>query len=96
MRVMAKITMPTEAANSAIQDGSISKLMQRAADRWHPEAMYFTTFEGLRTAYMVFDMPDASDIPPFAEPFFQTVGALVQFAPVMNAEDLQKGLSQLS
>ena len=57
--------------------------------------MYFTTFDGQRTAYMVFDMPDASDMPVFAEPFFEGLEADVQLAPVMNAQDLQKGLSQL-
>jgi hypothetical protein len=44
----------------------------------------------------VFDLPDASGIPPFAEPFFRELEADVELAPVMNAEDLQKGLSQLS
>jgi hypothetical protein len=44
---------------------------------------------------MVFDLPDASDIPPFAEPFFNELNADVQLAPVMNGDDLQKGLSQL-
>jgi hypothetical protein len=96
MRVMAKICMPTVPANRAISDGTIGKLMQGAADRWRPESMYFTTFDGQRTAYMVFDMPDASDMAVFAEPFFEGLEADVQLAPVMNAEDLQKGLSQLS
>jgi hypothetical protein len=93
---MAKITMPTDTANDAMQDGRIGKLMQGAADRWHPEAMYFTTFDGRRTAYMVFDMRDPAEMPPFAEPFFQGLGALVELSPVMNTEDLQKGLSSLS
>lgn len=92
---MAKITMPTAPGNRAISDGTIGKLMQGAADRWHPEAMYFTTFDGQRTAYMVFDMADASDMPPFAEPFFEGLEADVAIAPVMNVQDLQKGLSQL-
>ena len=96
MRVMAKVTMPTDSANKAIQDGSIGKLMQGAAERWHPEAMYFTTFDGQRTAFMVFDMQDTSDIPPFAEPFFQGLGATVELSPVMDTQDLQKGLSQVS
>jgi hypothetical protein len=60
-----------------------------------PEAMYFTTFDGQRTAFMVFDLPDASGIPPFAEPFFRELNASVQLAPAMNGDDLQKGLSQL-
>ena len=57
--------------------------------------MYFTTFDGQRTAFMVFDLPDASDIPLFAEPFFTALNAGVEIAPTMNADDLQQGLSQL-
>ena len=92
---MAQIVMPVEAGTRAIQDGSIGKLMQSAAERWKPESMYFTTFDGRRTAYMVFDLPAASDIPPFAEPFFKELEAEVHLAPVMSAEDLQKGMAQL-
>jgi hypothetical protein len=95
MRVMARISMPVEAGNQAIKDGRLGAAMQRAAERWKPEAMYFTTFDGTRTAFMVFDLPDASDLPPFAEPLFQELGANVQLAPAMNGDDLQKGLSQL-
>jgi hypothetical protein len=87
--------MPTVPGNRAISDGTIGKLMQATADRWKPEALYFTTFHGNRTAYMVFDLPDASDIPAFAEPFFEGLEAEVELAPAMNAEDLQKGLSRL-
>ncbi len=69
--------------------------MQDAADRWKPEAMYFTTFEAKRTAYVIVDMPDASDIPPFSEPFFHGLDAEVEILPVMNGEELQRGLSRL-
>ena len=69
--------------------------MQRAAERWKPEAMYFTDFDGMRTAFLVFDMPDSSAIPPFAEPFFMELNADVQLAPAMNGADLEKGLSQV-
>jgi len=95
MRVMAMIGVPVEAGNEALKDGTLAATIQRAAERWKPEAMYFTTFDGKRTAFMVFDLPDASGIPPFAEPFFRELNANVQLAPVMNADDLQKGLSQL-
>ena len=87
--------MPVESGNQAIKDGTLGAVIQRATERWKPEAIYFTTFDGQRTAYMVFDLPDTSGIPPFAEPFFQELNANVQLAPVMNTEDLQKGLSQL-
>jgi hypothetical protein len=95
MRMMARVSMPVETANQAIKDGTLGTTMQRAADRWKPEAMYFTTFDGRRTAYMVFDLPETSDIPPFAEPLFMGLDAEVELAPVMNGDDLQKGLSQL-
>jgi hypothetical protein len=95
MRVMAKITVPVESGNQAVKDGSIGMVMQRAAERWKPEAMYFTEFDGRRTAFIVFDLPDSSDIVPFAEPFFQELDANVQMSPVMNGEDLQNGLGKL-
>ena len=95
MRVMARIQIPVEQGNRAIQDGSLPKVIQETAERWKPEAMYFTTFDGQRTAYVVFDMPDSSSLPVFSEPFFMGLNADVQIAPAMNGEDLQKGLSQL-
>lgn len=95
MRVMAKISIPAEAGNQAIKDGTLPRVMQRTAERWHPEAMYFTALDGHRTAFVVFDLPDSSAMPPFAEPFFSELGADVMLAPVMNADDLGKGLSQL-
>jgi hypothetical protein len=96
MRVMARISLPVEAANQAIRDGVLAPAMQQAAERWNPEAMYFTTFDGRRTAFMVFDLPDVSDMPPFAEPFFMKLNAEVELAPVMDGDDLRKGLSQIA
>ncbi len=95
MRTMARVTIPVETGNKAIQEGTIGRVMQQAAERWKPEAMFFTTFDGKRTAFIVFDLPDASSIPPFAEPFFTTLDAEVVLAPAMNGDDLKKGLSQL-
>jgi hypothetical protein len=95
MRMMAKIGIPVEAGNDRIRDGELPKIVQQAAEKWKPEAMYFTTFDGRRTAFIVFDMPDSSAIPQFAEPFFMALNADVQFSPAMNGDDLQKGLSAL-
>lgn len=93
--MMARISIPVEAGNRAVSDGSIGSLVQSTAERWKPEAMYFTSFEAKRTAYVFFDLPDSSDIPAFAEPFFTGLDAELEFLPVMNAEDLQAGLSRL-
>ena len=95
MRVMARITMQTEQGSRAVSDGTVGKLMQSTVERWKPEAMYFTANDGKRCAYIIFDMADSADMPPFAEPFFSELAADVEISPVMNAEDLQKGLSRL-
>ncbi len=82
MRTMARISIPVEAGNAGIKSGNLPKTIQQMAERWAPEAMYFTTFDGKRTAYVVFDMPDACPaIPIFAEPFFMELNAEVTFAP---------------
>jgi hypothetical protein len=95
MRVMARICVPVESGNKGIQDGTLPRVMQQTAERWNPEAMYFSTFEGRRTAYVVFDLPDSSSLVEFAEPFFMGLNAEVEIAPAMNGEDLQKGLTAL-
>jgi len=90
-----KITIPVESGSRAVKAGSIGGLIQSAAERWKPEAMYFGTFDGHRTAFMVFDMPDSSDMVPFGEPFFMALDADVEVVPVMNVDDLQKGFGKL-
>jgi hypothetical protein len=95
MRVMARVVIPAEAGNRAISNGTIGKIIQTTAEHWRPEAMYFTSLEGKRCAYMIFDMPDSSDMPPFAEPLFNGLDADIDISPVMDIEDLQQGLAKL-
>ena len=63
MRVMATVTVPVEAGNRGMQDGSLPKLLQQTAERWGPEAMHFGSFGGVRTALIVFDLPESSGPP---------------------------------
>ena len=95
MRVMATITVPVESGSQAVKDGSIGKIIQATAERWKPEAMYFGSSAGQRTAFVVFDMPDPSDMVAFAEPWFQGLNADVEIIPVMAPDDLQRGLAKL-
>ena len=96
MRTMVKISIPAERGNAAVKDGSLPKIMAEALERLKPEAAYFMAEGGLRTAMLVLDLKDVSDIPGIAEPFFQGLNAGVNFAPVMNADDLKKGLAKFS
>ncbi|GHA75436.1 hypothetical protein [Streptomyces termitum] len=95
MRMLMKVQMDTEAANEAIRRGSLPKLMQGAFERIAPEAAYFTVENGCRTGYLFFDLADPSDLPVIAEPFFMELGAKIHYSPVMNREDLAKGLAAL-
>jgi len=92
MRMMLKIVIPTETGNHAIKDGSLHKIFEATMSKLKPEAAYFFPEHGLRSAMMFFDMKDASEIPAIAEPLFAGLNARLQLLPVMNADDLKKGL----
>jgi hypothetical protein len=95
MRVLLKASMDTEKANEAIRNGTLAKLIQESVEQIKPEAAYFTAEDGQRTAFLVFDMQDSSQMPVLSEPFFLNLGAKISYTPIMNLEDVQKGLSQL-
>ena len=95
MRTLITISIPAEAGNTAVQSGALPKIMGEALERLKPEAAYFTTMNGLRTALMVFDMKDSSEMPSIAEPFFSGFSAAVTFSPVMTADDLKAGLQKI-
>ena len=92
MRTLLTATMDAASGNKAILDGSLPKIMKSTMERLKPEAAYFFTSDGCRTCLMVIDMKDPSEIPMIMEPFFTGMNAKVNLTPVMNAEDLQKGL----
>ena len=95
MRMLMKVQMDTEAGSRAIADGSLPQLMQDTLERLQPEAAYFGPENGVRTAFIVFDLQDPSQLPSIAEPLFSTMKARIQMFPVMDREDLQKGLASL-
>lgn len=92
MRTMLRIAMSTEPANKTLKDGLLPKLVKDTTDLIKPEATYFTADHGVRTAYFFFDMKDSSQMPVIAESWFLATGARIEFMPVMNGEDLKKGL----
>jgi hypothetical protein len=95
MRTLITVSIPCDAGNNAVQDGSLPKIMAESMERLKPEAAYFTTIHGRRTALLVFDLKDSSDMPSIAEPFFSGFNAEVTFSPVMTADDLKAGLGKI-
>ena len=70
------------------------RTIQSLIEGLKPEASYFFTDDGKRTALFVFIMQETSQIPPIVEPLFMGMNAAVTLSPVMNAEELQKGLAE--
>jgi hypothetical protein len=96
MRVLLKAHFDTEKGNELVSSGKMGELIQGIVEKVHPEAAYFLPDEGDRTAFLVFDMEDPSQMPVITEPLFREADAKVSYSPVMNLDDVQKGLSQLS
>jgi len=95
MRMLMTVQMETEAASRSMQDGSLPKLMESTLEQLHPEAAYFSTHEGLRTAYIVFDLQDPARMVEVAEPLFAGLNAKIDLTPAMKPEDLREGMSRL-
>ena len=94
MRTLLKWELGLEATNEAIRSGRIEALNKSLAERTQPEAAYFGTENGRRTGYIFFDLVDPALIPVIAEPLFQELHSTVEFIPVMNADELQRGLAE--
>jgi hypothetical protein len=94
--MMLIASLPNDAANAAMRDGSMKDAIARSVQRLKPEACYFGVGDdGTRTVYMVFDLADASQMVPAGEPFFLNMNARLTMRPVMNADDLAKGFGAL-
>lgn len=95
MRMLLTVKLPTATANAAAQNGSLPRTIRATADALEPEAFYITPLDGKRAFLFVFDMRDPSQMAVITEPLFSALDAELSFAPVMNFEDLQKGLQEV-
>ncbi|MFE0402396.1 DUF3303 family protein [Streptomyces nigra] len=95
MRVMLRARLDTQISNEALRNGTLPQIMQSMTERLKPEAAYFGPSEGGRSCTFVFDMQDSSLLPTITEPLVEGLGAKIEIQPVMNSEDLQKGLAAL-
>jgi hypothetical protein len=91
MRMLLRVSIPVEAGNAAVKAGTLGSTIEQIIADLKPEAAYFTADDdGQRSASVVFDLKDPSQIPAVAEPWFLAFNAQVTLRPVMTAQDLAK------
>lgn len=90
MRTLLKVSIPVEAGNTAIQNGTLPKTIETILTELKPETAYFSDDNGKRTGFIVFDLKDSSQIPAVTEPWFLAFDAHVELHPAMNVDDLKK------
>ncbi|TDD27098.1 hypothetical protein E1287_35305 [Actinomadura sp. KC06] len=90
---MLRAHLDVTLANKAITSGKLPEVVESLMARLNPEAAYFGPSRGGRSCTIVFDMQDSSTLPTIAEPLFQELGAKIEIQPVMNADDMRKGLA---
>ena len=96
MRMLVHVKIPHEKFNAAVRDGSVGKKIKRILEETKPEATYFTEYNGQRGAIMIINLDDPSKFPSFAEPWFLSFDADVEFHAVMTPEELGRaGLDEL-
>ena len=96
MRMLLHVKIPHEKFNAAVRDGSVEKKMKQILEETKAEAVYFTEYDGHRGAIMIININDPSEEPKFAEPWFLSFNADVQFRIAMTPEDLGRaGLEKL-
>ena len=79
MRFLIKASWEVEAGNALARKGTLGTTVQSILAE-----------NGKRTAFLIVDMQDASQLPAVAEPWFLATNATIEATPVMLAEDLEK------
>ncbi len=90
MRFMLKARMDTEKANELTKSGKLGETIGAILAEQKPEAVYFALEDGKRTAFLILNMDDPSELPAIAEPWFLAFNAEIESQPCMLPEDLQK------
>ena len=95
MRLMLKFTIPVEKGNQAAKDGTIGRAIDALIEQTQPEATYFTLDQGKRAGMIFFEVDDQARLTEFNEPLFAKLNAAIEIVPVLNQEDLRKGLNKM-
>jgi len=96
MRMILNVSLPHEPFNTMVRNGSAGATIGKILETIKPEAVYFTEYDGRRTALLIVNVNQASDFPSLAEPWFLKFQGDCRWQVAMTPEDLQKsGLGEL-
>lgn len=96
MRFLIQTKWPVEPFNTMVRDGSAGTTLKKILEDLKPESVHFIESNGQRGCIMVVDLKDSSEVPKYAEPFFLSFGAKVEFHVAMNPDELGRaGLDAL-
>ena len=62
MRIMMKVSMPVEAGNRAAKTNELGQTIQAILAEQKPEAVYFGTQNGQRTAFLFVHIKEGSEL----------------------------------
>ncbi len=91
MHVLIHVKIPHEPFNTLVRNGTAGDKLKQILEDLRPETVYFTENNGQRGSIMFVDIKDSSEIPKYAEPWFLTFNADVEFHVAMTPEELGKG-----
>jgi len=94
MKFLLRMHMPTEYGNKMLQDPNFPKKLESLINQIKPEAVYFAPVEGERGIYVIVNLASADMIAGVAEPIWMALNCKLDFTPLMELSDLQKGLQK--
>ena len=92
MRFLIRARTPTESGNKMIRDPDFLKKLEEYINKVKPEAAYFMPIDGQRAGAFIVNVESNEQLPAMVEPLFQWWGANVDAIPVMNFDELKRGL----
>ena len=95
MRFLIRTRIPTEPGNKMMQDPDFLKKLEDYMNKVKPEASYFMPIEGQRSCAFIVNAERNEKLPAMVEPLWQWMGANVDVIPVMNFDDLKRGLQNI-
>lgn len=93
--MMVTFSFDSESGNDIVRSGKIAQIFEKLMADIKPEAAYMYPVGGQRGGHLIVNVTDSSAVAAIGERFWFALKANVEMTPVMNPEDLQKGLAEI-